>query len=417
MASTGALISYLGLMGDDSNFGAYNIRHHDLSQYMRLDASALRALNLMPDPTGMGGSAKTMSVFGLLNRCKTSQGTRTLAQWLKQPLVNLHVIEERQDLVECLIERQDFREAVLAVLKVMPDMQRISKRFQKGAANLEDVVRVYQALLQLPGLVATLEQGGFDHERWTSLIKEYWLDKLREHVAQLATLQEMVETTIDLDEANHHNYVIKHEFDESLTEIRQQIENVTSGLNDEHERVANELGMSTDQKVLHFENHSLYRRCFRLTRKEAGAIKGKKGYIELNNQKAGMLFTTKQLKELNDDLAEFTKQYDRKQSSLVKEVIGIAASYCPVLETLNNVLANLDVVAALAVSALAAPVAYVKPVMKAMGEGSLELVEARHPCLEVQDGINFIPNDVKLERGVSEFLIITGKSDQLALTA
>lgn len=35
-----------------------------------------------------------MSVFGLLNRCKTSQGTRMLAQWLKQPLVNLHAISE-----------------------------------------------------------------------------------------------------------------------------------------------------------------------------------------------------------------------------------------------------------------------------------------------------------------------------------
>lgn len=46
----------------------------------------------MPDPTGMGGSNKNMSLFGLLNRCKTAQGTRLLAQWLKQPLVNLHSI-------------------------------------------------------------------------------------------------------------------------------------------------------------------------------------------------------------------------------------------------------------------------------------------------------------------------------------
>lgn len=112
MAATSALIAYLGLMANDSNFGAYNLVSHDLKQYMKLDASALRALNckwrgassclswqtneafpaVMPDPTGTGGSAKNMSVFGLLNRCKTSQGTRMLAQWLKQPLVNLHAI-------------------------------------------------------------------------------------------------------------------------------------------------------------------------------------------------------------------------------------------------------------------------------------------------------------------------------------
>lgn len=51
----------------------------------------------MPDPTGMAGSNKNMSLYGLLNRCKTSQGMRLLAQWLKQPLINLHDIGEPFD--------------------------------------------------------------------------------------------------------------------------------------------------------------------------------------------------------------------------------------------------------------------------------------------------------------------------------
>lgn len=45
MASTSALISYLGLMSHESNHGAYSLATHDLKQYMKLDASALRALN------------------------------------------------------------------------------------------------------------------------------------------------------------------------------------------------------------------------------------------------------------------------------------------------------------------------------------------------------------------------------------
>lgn len=45
-ASLAALITYLTLLSDVSNHGAYTIRTHDLTQFMRLDASALRALNL-----------------------------------------------------------------------------------------------------------------------------------------------------------------------------------------------------------------------------------------------------------------------------------------------------------------------------------------------------------------------------------
>lgn len=45
-----ALITYLQLLSDMSNHEAYTLRSHDLTQYMKLDASALRALNLTEAP-------------------------------------------------------------------------------------------------------------------------------------------------------------------------------------------------------------------------------------------------------------------------------------------------------------------------------------------------------------------------------
>ena len=35
------------------------------------------------------------------------------------------------------------------------------------------------------------------------------------------------------------------------------------------------------------------------------------------------------------------------------------------------------------------------------GEGDIQLVAARHPCLEVQDDVAFIANDAMLERGMN----------------
>jgi DNA mismatch repair protein MSH2 len=110
MAACAALISYLDLLGSDAHRGSYTLKSHDLSHFMKLDASAVRALTLMPDANAPGAAGalpavggsnmlvgraskdSAASLFGLLNKCKTGQGTRLLAMWLKQPLINLHQI-------------------------------------------------------------------------------------------------------------------------------------------------------------------------------------------------------------------------------------------------------------------------------------------------------------------------------------
>jgi DNA mismatch repair protein MSH2 len=96
------------------------------------------------------------------------------------------------------------------------------------------------------------------------------------------------------------------------------------------------------------------------------------------------------------------------QSGLAGEVIGVAGSYCPVFEKLAAILAHLDVIVSFAHVCVNAPTPYVKPKMHPRGTGDTILKEARHPCMEVQDDVTFITNDVSLIRGSSEFLIITG---------
>jgi len=49
--------------------------------------------------------------------------------------------------------------------------------------------------------------------------------------------------------------------------------------------------------------------------------------------------------------------------------------------------------------AVNAPEPYTKPSMLDKGSGSLTLQDARHPCLEVQDEVSFIPNDIEMVKG------------------
>ena len=403
-----ALISYLALLTDESNFGQYSIRTHDLSQYLRLDNSALRALNLFPEP-GQTGSSKNTSVFGLLNRCRTGQGQRLLGQWLKQPLVNVHAIKQRQDLVELFVTDNHTRQLIQQdYLKLMPDMHRISKRFQKGVATLEDVVRVYQAVLRLPKLIELLSDMDTPSETHSQLLESTYIEPLKLHDAALAKFNELVEATIDLNELAQHNFVIKPDFDDNLRQIKEALDETRDKLDDQHRLAGKELRMDTEKK-LHLENHHVYGYCLRVTRTDAGLVRNKKGYSDIATVKGGLYFTNEALRDLANDFKDLSERYSRSQSGLVKEVIQIASSYCPPLEKLNVVLAHLDVIVSFAHVSDNAPTPYVKPEMSDKGTNAdVDLREARHPCLEVMDDITFIPNDTEMVRDKSESLVITG---------
>lgn len=403
MGSAAALIKYLGVLHDASNFGQYQLYQHDLTQFMKLDAAALKALNLMPT---VRDGAKTMSLYGLLNHCKTPVGSRLLAQWLKQPLMNKDEIEKRQQLVEAFVNDTELRQTMQEEhLRSVPDLYRLAKRFQRSKANLEDVVRAYQVVIRLPGFLGTLE--GVMDEIYRDPLDEAYTTKLRELSDSLVKLQEMVETTVDLDALDNHEFIIKPEFDDGLRIIRKKLDRLRSDMDKEYANAASDLGQEQDKKIF-LENHKVHGWCMRLTRTEAGCIRNKSKYQECSTQKNGVYFTTKTLQTLRREFDQLSQNYNRTQSSLVSEVVGVAASYCPVLERLAGVLAHLDVIVSLAHCSANAPTSYVRPKIHPRGEGKTILTEARHPCMEMQDDVQFITNDVELTRDKSSFLIITG---------
>ncbi|TAQ84717.1 hypothetical protein B7494_g6956 [Chlorociboria aeruginascens] len=403
MGSAAALIKYLGVLHDPSNFGQYQLFQHDLSQFMKLDASALKALNLMPGPRD---GAKTMSLYGLLNHCKTPVGSRLLAQWLKQPLMSQQEIEKRQQLVEAFVEDTELRQTMQEEhLRSIPDLYRLAKKFQRKQANLEDVVKVFMVVIRLPAFIGTLE--GIMDEQYRDPLDEAYTSKIREYSDSLLKLQEMVEATVDLEAVDNHEFIIKPEFDESLRIIRKKLDKLKHEMTQEHRAASKDLGQEVDKKLF-LENHKVHGWCMRLTRTEAGCIRNKSKYQECSTQKNGVFFTTQRLQSMRREFDQLSENYNRTQGGLVNEVVGVAASYCPIMELLAGVLAHMDVIVSLAHCSVHAPTSYVRPKMHPRGEGNTILKEARHPCMEMQDDIQFITNDVTLERGSSEFLIITG---------
>ncbi|CEP08620.1 hypothetical protein [Parasitella parasitica] len=407
MASCACVVKYLQLLEDEENYSKYTLKHHDLSQYMRLDGPALSALNLMP--TAQDGPTKSTSLYGLLNKCQTAQGSRLFAQWLKQPLLSLNDINERQDIVEAFYNDTELRQSIQEDhLKQVPDLHRLGKKFQKGNANLQDVVRIYQFVIRLPALLQCLQGQEPADPKTAKLIEKTYTAKIRDYAAQLAKLEELVVTTIDFEALENHEYIIKAEYNEELQDLHHKLAALTKQMESEHRRVGEKLNWDLEKK-LKLEKHSLYGNCFRaIGRNEAGKLRNKSEYIELSTQKSGTFFTTSKLRSLSDAHKDLSNEYEDKQRGMVKEIISIVATYCPALEALGSVLAHMDVLVSFAHVSVMAPIPYVRPTMHPCGQGDVVLTQARHPCLEVQDYVTFIPNDVEMVREASEFQIITG---------
>lgn len=92
----------------------------------------------------------------------------------------------------------------------------------------------------------------------------------------------------------------------------------------------------------------------------------------------------------------------------MRTAVETACTYLPLLEAATGLVAELDVLVAFGHVAALAPTEYVRPTLLPAGSGVLKVVEGRHPCLEMQADVSFIPNDYIMETGKSNFGLVTG---------
>ncbi|GMF08700.1 unnamed protein product [[Candida] boidinii] len=96
---------------------------------------------------------------------------------------------------------------------------------------------------------------------------------------------------------------------------------------------------------------------------------------------------------------------------VVKEIITISSTYSPIFINLNILLSKLDVLNSFAHISSISPIPYIKPkIIHGLNDNNrvFKLKDSRHPCLEAQDDITFIANDIDLVKDNKEFSIITG---------
>ncbi|XP_056633214.1 DNA mismatch repair protein Msh2 isoform X1 [Diorhabda sublineata] len=403
-----ALIKFLNLNEDEKNFNQFKLSTLDARRFVRIDNAALFALHVIPKASNTGPNNyfkrvdKSSSLKGLLDNCATAQGSRLLEQWIKQPLKDIHAINERLEVVECISMNLDIRtQLVKEWLPRVMDLVPLSRKIGSKNATLQDCYKVYTAVSTIPAIIKVLR------ELNNKFVNDMLVDPLSELSSDMQNFQNMIEQTLDFELVDRAEFLIKSSFDESLTELAQQKDEIQEKMQKVLSRVANDLDLDKNKGVkLEYTEQLGY--FFRVTLKDEKSLRKHKDFKILGAIKGGVRFTNSKLSDLSESYSVVNEEYKERQKNVVKELIEVASEYADTLKNLNILVAKVDVLTSFAIAAISARIPYMKPKLLPGGSGILKLNKVRHPCIEAQENISFIPNDVSFEKDGKKMFIITG---------
>ena len=131
--------------------------YYEPGNRLQLDDSAIKTLELVTSPDG--DDKKTL--WGVLDLCRTSMGSRLLKRWILEPLCDISAIQSRQAFTAFLAENREAREQLGDIMAQVPDIERLLGRVINLSASPRDLAAVRKALGQLPRLKLLLSSAGF----------------------------------------------------------------------------------------------------------------------------------------------------------------------------------------------------------------------------------------------------------------
>jgi DNA mismatch repair protein MSH2 len=98
----------------------------------------------------------------------------------------------------------------------VPDLSRLSKRFQKRIGTLQDAVRAYQFSHGLPAMFEFIRQRVPSKPKLQDLFNAIYLNPIQAAMTKFVGYEQLIENAIDLKATQRHEYMIKAEYKPEL---------------------------------------------------------------------------------------------------------------------------------------------------------------------------------------------------------
>ena len=364
-----------------------------------VDATTLRNLEVLDAADG----GRTGSLLHGIDRTMTSMGGRLLRAWLLRPLVALERIQDRLDAVEEIAFRSTERAKLRETLKTIHDVERLVARASLGIAGPRDLVALRQSIAAVP--------------RVRMLLTELQAPLVRSLVAELddcADLRDELDRTLveEPPAVARDGGMIRDGVDAELDDLRS-----ISRSNKQHIAAMEDAERArTGITSLKIRYNRVFGYYIEISKSNLGNVPS--DYHRKQTIAGGERFITPALKDYEEKVLGADERSLELEVAIFERLRARVASDAPRIQETARGLASLDVLAALAETA--ATENYTKPMMHAGDD--LVAVDVRHPVVERHVPDAFVPNDVTLDAGARQLVVLTGpnmggKSTYLRQTA
>ncbi|HMU92785.1 MAG TPA: DNA mismatch repair protein MutS, partial [Anaerolineales bacterium] len=401
--AAGAIVQYLKETQPDALNLLTSLRAYSLNEFMTLDASTRRNLELdetlRGDPANPTRGMRKGSLLGTLDFSVTPMGKRLMHQWVSQPLLHVAKITQRQNGVQYFVENGMIRAELRATLKPLADLERLVNRVLAGQAQPRDLVAMRATLTELPKIKEVISgQKAVVSDQWSVCTQE------------LSLLQNAIDD--DPPATLQNTGVIRPGYSSEL-------DGVIDASKHARDWIANLEGVEREKtgiKTLKVGYNKVFGYYIEISR--GAADKAPESYIRKQTLVNAERFITPEMKEYETLVLNAEERIKEIETRLFREVCAELVKAANQILATARAIAELDVLSALGEAAALG--GYTRPEVH---EGSgLEIHEGRHPVVEqLLKSDRYIPNDVIFEKGEVVRVItgpnMSGKSTYLRQTA
>jgi DNA mismatch repair protein MutS len=356
--------------------------------YLGLDLATRRNLELTETLRGQ----PSPTLFSLLDNCVTSMGSRLLRHTLHHPLRDRTIPAARHGAVEALLDDYGrLAGEARKALRGIADIERIAGRVALRNARPRDLASLRESLARLPELRAPLADSSSAFLARSFVDLDTPADALDLLVRAIAA-----EPGAQVRDGG----VIAPGFDADLDELRSLNDNCGAFLVDMEVRERERTGIAS-LKVEYNKVHGFY-----IEVTHANVEKIPDDYRRRQTLKNAERYITPELKAFEDKALSAQERSLAREKLLYEEILDALLPVVPTLQTIARAVAQLDLLAGFAESALKRN--WCKPEFAA--ETQLTVTGGRHPVVEgelANQAETFIANDCRLADD-RRLLLITG---------